>query len=186
MMGTMYKAPLTPPPDAERMGTADLCDVHMPDPVDAIVPRAVEAASVNYFRDYGSKRRFFGPISTVKCFENNPLVRKALEEEGKGRVLVVDAGASTRCAVLGDMLAEMGAKNGWEGIIINGCCRDSEDIGKMDIGVKTIGTHPLKSSKRDKGLRDVDVSFAGVTFRPGDYVYADGDGVLVSSEKLEL
>ena len=98
----------------------------------------------------------------------------------------MDAGASKRCAVLGDMLAEMGAKNGWSGIIINGCCRDSEDIGKMDIGVKTIGTHPLKSSKRDKGLKDVDVSFAGVTFRPGDYVYADGDGVLVSSEKLEL
>mmetsp|Transcript_10603 Transcript_10603/g.37650 ORF Transcript_10603/g.37650 Transcript_10603/m.37650 type:complete len:243 (+) Transcript_10603:19-747(+) len=181
-----YKAPMTPPPDADRMGTADLCDVHLPDPVDVTVPRKVQVCEVGYFNDYGGKKRFWGPVSTVRCFENNPWVRSALEEDGKGRVLVVDAGASKRCAVLGDMLAEMGAKNGWSGIIINGCCRDSEDIGKMDIGVKTIGTHPLKSSKRDKGLRDVDVSFAGVTFRPGDYVYADGDGVLVSSEKLEL
>jgi len=122
----------------------------------------------------------------VKCFENNPHVRAALGEQGNGRVLVVDGGGSKRCALLGDMLAELGAKNGWSGIIINGCCRDSEDIGRMDIGVKTIGTHPLKSSKRDKGLRDVEVSFAGVTFKPGAYVYADMDGVLVSDTKLSI
>jgi len=181
-----FKADPTPPPDPSRMGTADLCDVHLPDPVDVTVERKVAVAEVNYFKDFGGRNRFHGPISTVLCFENNPLVRGALEEDGKGRVLVVDAGASVRCAVLGDNLAEMGAKNGWAGIIINGCCRDSEDIGRMPIGVKTIGTHPLKSSKRDKGMRDVEVSFAGVTFRPGDFVYADNDGVLVSGSKLEL
>lgn len=205
-----------PPPDAERMGTADICDVHLPDPVDATVPRAVQVCEPNFFKDVGGRRRFHGPIrfvfiyfrfhffllltttttsslaltgltlSTVKCFENNPHVRAALGEQGNGRVLVVDGGGSKRCALLGDMLAEMGAKNGWSGIIINGCCRDSEDIGRMDIGVKTIGTHPLKSSKRDKGLRDVEVSFAGVTFKPGAYVYADMDGVLVSDTKLSI
>ena len=175
-----------PPPDTERMGTADLCDVYLPDPVDVTVPRQVKVATPGYFRDYGKKLRFHGPMATVLCFENNPLVRAALEEPGEGRVLVVDAGASKRCAVLGDNLAEMGAENGWAGIIINGCCRDSEDIGRMDIGVKAIGTHPLKSSKRDKGMRDVPVSFAGVEFKPGAFVYADGDGVLVSDTELTL
>ena len=83
-----YKAPMTPPPDADRMGTADLCDVHLPDPVDVTVPRKVQVCEVGYFNDYGGKKRFWGPVSTVRCFENNPWVRSALEEDGKGRVLV--------------------------------------------------------------------------------------------------
>lgn len=99
---------------------------------------------------------------------------------------MVDGGASLRCALLGDVIAEMGTKNGWQGIIINGCLRDSEDIGRMNIGVKALGTHPLKSSKRDPGMRDVPVVFGGVTFRPGDYVYADKDGILVSAEELRV
>jgi len=99
-------------------------------------------------------------------------------------VLVVDGGASMRCALLGDQLAEMGARNGWSGIIVHGCIRDSETIGTLPLGVKALATYPLKSSKRDPGLRDVPVSFAGVTVRPGDYVYADKDGILVSPHPL--
>jgi regulator of ribonuclease activity A len=122
----------------------------------------------------------------VKCFENNPLVRKALEEQGQGRVLVVDGGASMRCALLGDNIAEMAYKNGWSGIIINGCIRDSEDISKMPLGVKALNTYPLKSSKRDLGLRDVPVTFASCTIKPNDWVYADLDGILVSPDELVL
>lgn len=111
---------------------------------------------------------------------------QALGEPGEGRVLVVDGGASMRCALLGDQLAAMGANNGWSGVIVNGCIRDSEDIGQMNLGVKALATHPLKSSKRDPGLRDVPVRFAGVEVRPGDYIYADKDGILVSPEPLAL
>eukprot|EP00892_Ulva_mutabilis_P004737 jgi/Ulvmu1/2635/UM014_0087.1 len=181
----MSAAPKTsvPPPDMARGATADLCDVHYPDPVDVVVEPKLQIMQPG-FKDLGGLLRFSGQAATVKCFENNPLVRAALEEEGKGRVLVVDTGASMRCAVLGDNLAAMGVKNGWSGIIINGCIRDSQDIGEMSIGVKALGTHPLKSSKRDPGLRDVTISFAGVSISPGDWVYADKDGVLVSREQL--
>ena len=109
-----------------------------------------------------------------------------MEEPGKGRVLVVDGGGSKRCALLGDNIAAMAAANGWAGIIIHGCIRDSADIAAMPLGVKALATHPLKSAKRDAGLRDVPVSFAGVRVRPGDWVYADGDGVLVSPDELKL
>ena len=145
----------------------------------AFTPRSVRC------RDLGGSLAFSGQAATVKCFESNPLVRAALEEKGNGRVLVVDAGASRRCAVLGDNLAEMGVKNGWSGIIVNGCIRDSAVIATMPIGVKALGTHPLKSSKRDIGLRDVTVLFAGVTVQAGDWVYADKDGVLVSPNELK-
>ncbi|KAG2443656.1 hypothetical protein HXX76_002005 [Chlamydomonas incerta] len=177
----------TPPPDANRMGTADLTDKYLPDPVDKVCHTQVQVvAPAAGFRDYGGKLRFSGQVSTVRCYENNPLVRKALEEPGKGRVLVVDGGASMRCALLGDMLAENGVKNGWAGIIVNGCIRDSADIAKMPLGVKALGTHPLKSSKRDPGLRDVPVAFGGVAVAPGDWVYADADGILVAKEQLTL
>ena len=164
-----------------------MCDAHHPENVDdATTARAVRVATPNYFKDFGGRRRFHGEVTTVSCYENNPLVRAALEEPGRGRVLVVDGGASTRCALLGDNLAEMAATNGWSGIIVNGCVRDSEDIARFDVGVKAIGTHPLKSSKRDPGRRDARVSFAGVDFEPGSYVYADADGVVVAAKKLEL
>ncbi|GLC35565.1 hypothetical protein PLESTM_000338200 [Pleodorina starrii] len=176
----------TPPPDADRKGTADLTDKYMPDPVDTVCTRSVQVVTPNLFRDFGGKLRFSGQASTVKCYENNPLVRKALEEPGNGRVLVVDGGGSLRCALLGDMLAENGVKNGWSGIIVHGCIRDSADIARMPLGVKALATHPLKSSKRDPGQRDVPVTFGGVTVHPADWVYADGDGILVSKEELTL
>lgn len=122
----------------------------------------------------------------MRCFDNNPLVRAALGEPGRGRVLVVDGGGSFRCALLGDNLAAMGAKNGWAGVVVNGCIRDSAEIAQIGLGVKALGTHPLKSSKRDPGLRDVPVVFAGVTFTPGAHLHADGDGILVAPTELTL
>lgn len=176
----------TPPADASRGATADLLDVFHPQSVDdASSARTVQIAEP-VFRDFGGRLRFSGRAATIKCFENNPLVRAALEEPGEGRVLVVDGGGSRRCALLGDNIAAMGQKNGWSGIIINGCVRDTADLRTFDLGVKALAAYPLKSSKRDPGQRDVSVSFAGVTFRPGSWVYADGDGVVVSDAELKL
>ena len=134
------------------------------------------------FRDFGGNTRFAGRISTVKCHEDNSLVRSALAEPGEGRVLVVDGGGSLRCALLGDMLAAMGAENGWAGVLVYGCIRDCEEIGRTAIGVKALATHPRKSVKAGVGERDVAVRFADVTFLPGAYLYADPDGVLVTAD----
>jgi regulator of ribonuclease activity A len=136
------------------------------------------------FNDYGGKKIFSGPASTVKVFEDNSLVRAALEEAGKGRILVVDGEASLRCALVGDMLAELGKDNGWEGIVVYGCIRDSVVIANIDIGVKALNTNPRKSVKKGVGERDITVSFADVTINPGDYIYADEDGVVISAENL--
>ena len=174
--------------DPERGGLAELTDVFHPEPVDEVSPaRSMQFVEAGYLRDFGGILRFSGPASTVRCFENNPLVREALNEPGRGRVLVVDGGGSRRCALLGDNLAGLASENGWAGVVINGCLRDAEDIGSIPIGVKAIAPHPLKSSKRDPGARDVPVSFAGITVTPGDWVYADMDGVIVGGkEKFEL
>ena len=174
--------------DPERGALAELTDVFHPEPVDEVSPaRSMQFVEAGYLRDFGGILRFSGPASTVRCFENNPLVREALNEPGQGRVLVVDGGGSKRCALLGDNLAGLASENGWAGVVINGCLRDAEDISEIPIGVKAIAPHPLKSSKRDPGVRDVPVSFAGVTVKPGDWVYADMDGVIVGGkEKFEL
>jgi regulator of ribonuclease activity A len=129
--------------------------------------------------DYGGQINFQGIISTVKCHEDNSFVRQALEEPGNGRVLVVDGGGSTNCARLGDMLAALGVKNGWAGIVVNGCVRDSAELATIDIGIKALATHPRKSVKRNEGERDVPVQFAGIDFRPGEQLYADRDGIVV-------
>jgi len=129
--------------------------------------------------DYGGQINFQGIISTVKCHEDNSFVRQALEEPGNGRVLVVDGGGSTNCALLGDMLAALGVKNGWAGIVVNGCVRDSAELATIDIGIKALATHPRKSVKRNEGERDVPVQFAGIDFRPGEQLYADRDGIVV-------
>ncbi|GHP09772.1 hypothetical protein PPROV_000850700 [Pycnococcus provasolii] len=157
----------------------------MPDPVDIIAKSKQVACVAPGFRDYGGRVKFMGTATTIKCFENNPLVRKALtQEDGKGKVLVVDGGGSMRCALLGDMLAAEGASNGWEGVIVDGCVRDSRALKETNIGVKARDTHPLKSSKRDEGERDVDVVVGGVTIKPGYHVYADEDGIVVSATRL--
>ncbi len=138
------------------------------------------------FTDFGGRLAFGGPISTVKCFEDNSLLRLALEEPGAGRVLVVDGGGSDRCALFGDNLAQLAIDNEWAGVIVYGCIRDAEAISQMDVAVKALNTHPLKSSKKNVGERDVQVRFAGVSFMPEDWVYADLDGIVVSSSELAL
>ena len=137
------------------------------------------------FRDFGAPKRFCGPIATIKCFEDNSLVREAVAEPGNGRVLVVDAGGSMRRAVLGDLLAQKAVDNGWNGFVIYGCIRDSVAIGLMPIGVKALGTHPVKTDKRGEGQRDITVRFADATFTPGAWVYADADGILVAPHQLK-
>lgn len=132
------------------------------------------------FRDFGGLIIFSGPIATVKCHEDNSMVRQALEEAGNGRVLVVDGGASTNCALLGDMLGALAASNGWVGIVVNGCVRDSAELARIDIGIKALATHPRKSVKKGVGEHNVPVQFAGIEFRPGDQLYADQDGIVVT------
>ena len=134
--------------------------------------------------DYGGKRRFSGPIATVKVFEDNSLVRAALEEPGAGKVLVVDGGGSLRCALIGDKLAELASRNGWAGLVVYGCIRDAAAIATLPIGLKAVNTTPRKSVKQGAGDRDIPVQFAGVTFTPDWFLYADEDGVLVSEQPL--
>ena len=136
------------------------------------------------FQRYGARASFSGQIVTLKIFEDNSLVREAFAENGKGKVLVIDGGGSLRCALVGDQLAILAQKNGWEGAIVYGCIRDSADINGIDIGVRALNTHPQKSIKKGVGDRNINVTFGGVTFVPGEFVYADEDGVIVSEKAL--
>ena len=149
--------------------TADLCD-EFSNELDVCEP---------IFRTYGGRVRFSGRIATIKCFEDNSRVRELVKEPGEGRVLVIDAGGSLRRAVLGDMLAKDAVDNGWSGAIVYGCIRDSAAIAQMPLGVRALGTLPMKTDKRGEGQRDLVVRFAGATFRPGDWAYADEDGIVV-------
>ena len=136
------------------------------------------------FLKFGRKDAFHGPIQTVKCFEDNVLLKAELAKPGKGRVMVVDAGASTRVAVMGDMIAAILLENDWAGIIINGSIRDSQEVDNMQIGVRCLATTPKKSAKEGVGKVGVIIAFGGARFKPGDYVYCDADGLLVSEKKL--
>ena len=155
--------------------TPDMCDAY---------PEVAVCDPI--FVNYGGQEAFFGPVKTVKCFEDNSLVKQAVAEPGDGAVLVVDAGGSTRCAMLGDMLAEQAAGNGWAGVIMYGCVRDVDILAETDLGIQALGAHPRKSEKRGEGQRDVPVAFAGVDFAPGQWVYADNNGILVAESRLEL
>jgi regulator of ribonuclease activity A len=155
--------------------TADICDEF---------PNDVKVAAPIGFRDFGGNKTFFGKIRTLKCFEDNSHVRTILNENGEGKVLVVDGGGSKRCALLGDMLAELGVKNKWEGIVIYGCIRDSAAISGLPIGVKALDTIPLKSVKKNIGEIDLIVHFADIDFVPNHYIYCDTDGIIVSEKKL--
>lgn len=128
---------------------------------------------------FGGRVRFSGAAVTIKCFEDNSLVKQVVTEPGFGKVLVVDGGASRRCALLGDMIAKEAVSHGWEGFIIDGCVRDSEVLGTLDIGVKAIGTTPRKSEKRGSGCRGGQIEVRSVRIRDGDRVYADEDGIVV-------
>jgi len=154
--------------------TADLYDEHGED---------LQIASP-MFRDYGGNIIFEGPVVTLKVFEDNSLVRSALEERGDGRVLVVDGGGSMRCALVGDMLAELGRSNGWSGIVVYGCVRDAAQLSQMRIGIKALGTNPRKSVKKGEGARDIPLRFADLVVMPGQYLYADQDGVVIANQRL--
>ncbi|MEW7291391.1 ribonuclease E activity regulator RraA [Aquimarina sp. 2304DJ70-9] len=136
------------------------------------------------FKSFGKKTAFWGKITTLKLFEDNSLVRKQLETKGDGKVLVVDGGGSLRCALVGDQLAQLAINNTWEGIIVYGCIRDSRIINNMNVGIRAINTNPVKSIKQNIGEHNITVKFAGVEFIPGNFVYVDEDGILVSSQKL--
>jgi regulator of ribonuclease activity A len=136
------------------------------------------------FRSFGGRASFSGRVTTLKVFEDNALIRQALEERTEDGVLVVDGGGSHRCALLGGDLARLAYDNGWQGIIVYGCIRDSVEIGQLPIGIRALHTHPLRSHKRTGGDRDSLISFAGVNFRTGYYLYADEDGIVVSDDRL--
>jgi regulator of ribonuclease activity A len=130
-------------------------------------------------RQYGGRTQFAGTISTVKCFQDNALLKSVLSEPGDGKVLVIDGDASLHTALVGDLIAELGRSNGWAGLIVNGAVRDASTLRTLDIGIKALGTNPRKSTKTGAGERDVAVTFGGVTFTPGDVAHSDDDGIVV-------
>jgi regulator of ribonuclease activity A len=152
----------------------DLCDRH-PDVVRVAEP---------LFTSFGGRPAFGGPIRTIKCFEDNALVADRVREPGEGAVLVVDGGGSRRCALVGDNLATLAVQNGWSGILVYGCVRDVDELGRIDVGVQALAANPLRSSKRGEGQRDLVVDFAGLRFVPDQYVYCDRNGVVVAPVKL--
>ena len=150
--------------------TSDLLDEHGAD----------AAVCLIQFRSFGA-RAFSGAVATVRCVEDNVLLRQRVGEPGAGRVLVVDGGGSMACALLGDNIAAIARGNGWAGIIVNGCVRDSVALDELGLGVKALGTNPRPSRKEGAGETDVPVSFGSVTFEPGAQLWADEDGVVVLS-----
>jgi regulator of ribonuclease activity A len=156
--------------------TPDLCDAY-PDAV-----RVLEPMMVNF----GGIDAFGGPAVTVKCFEDNSVVKELAATKGEGRVMVVDGGGSMRRALLGDQVAAQAADNGWAGLVLYGCVRDVDALATTVLGIQAIGAVPVKTEKRGLGDRDVPVTFGGVTFHPGDWVYADNNGVIVADRELTL
>ena len=158
--------------------TCDLCDVHKSDCSGQfrVLPPV--------FRNFGGIARFSGPVSTVKCFEDNSLVKATVDSPGKGRVLVVDGGASLRRALVGGNLGAAAAKNGWVGVVVDGCVRDVSELAQCSIGIRALAAMPLPTEKRQEGQRDVAVQVQGVWVYPGDWLYADEDGMVVMASPL--
>lgn len=159
--------------------TTDLCDANEPRLADG----TLRVLAANFTR-YGKHTVFCGPVKTLKVFEDNSLVRTAVDSAGDGRVLVVDGNASMRCALLGGNLGKLAEKNGWAGVVLNAPIRDADEIDDCAIGVRALGTCPVKSKKTGAGNFDVPLAFGGVTIKPGDWCYADRDGVLFSDTEL--
>lgn len=149
--------------------TADLVDEIGPD---------VRSCDLQ-MRQFGGRSEFAGPITTVRCFEDNALLKSVLSEPGDGGVLVIDGDGSVHTALVGDVIAELGRSNGWSGLIINGAVRDASTLRTLDIGIKALGTNPRKSTKTGEGVRNAAVEFGGVVFTPGDVAYSDDDGIVV-------
>lgn len=161
------------PPIFSPIITPDLCDEYPELEVLALL-----------FTNYGGRKAFGGEVVTVKCFEDNSLVKKLVDTDGTGKVMVVDGGGSLRAALLGDMLAEKAVKNNWQGLIIYGCIRDVDVINTLDLGVQALNVHPRKTQKRGLGDLNLVVTFAGVTIKPGMFIYADNNGIVLSKNKL--
>ena len=155
----------------EPRPTADLVDEIGPD---------VRSCDLQ-LRQYGGRAQFAGPITTVKCFQDNALLKSVLSEAGHGGVLVIDGGGSLHAALVGDVIAGLGVENGWAGLIINGAVRDAATLRTLDIGVKALGTNPRKSTKTGAGQRDIPVGFGGVVYTPGDVAYSYDDGIVFVS-----
>ena len=153
--------------------TCDLCDAYKNDSSGEfrVLPPV--------FKDFGGLRKFSGSVATVKCFEDNSLLKAAVDSPGEGRVLVVDGGASLRRALLGGNLGAAAAKNGWAGVVIDGCVRDVAELAQCRTGIRALAAMPLPTEKRQEGQRDVAVQIQGVWIRPGDWLYADEDGIVV-------
>ncbi len=162
----------------EIPATCDLCDAHKGDTSGAfrVLPPV--------WRHFGARRRFAGPVSTVKCFEDNSQVKTAVESPGEGRVLVVDGGGSLRRALIGGNLGAAAARNGWAGVVVDGCVRDVAELAASDVGICALAPVPLPTERRGEGQRDVAVQVQGVWVRPGDWLYADEDGIVVSAARL--
>ena len=158
--------------------TCDFCDVHKGDTSGAfrVLPPV--------FLALGGVAAFWGPVSTVKCHEDNTQVKAAVESPGEGRVLVVDGGGSLRRALVGGNLAAAAAKNGWAGLVVDGCVRDVAELAASAVGIRALAAMPLPTEKRGQGQRDSAVQIQGVWVRPGDWLYADADGIVVSSQAL--
>ncbi|APX93302.1 ribonuclease activity regulator protein RraA [Halomonas sp. 1513] len=155
--------------------TPDICDAHpevqVLDPV---------------FVNYGGRETFCGPVRTLACFEDNALLMTMLAEPGDGAVLVVDAGGSQRCALLGDRLAEQALENGWVGVVIHGCVRDVDVLAEMEFGVQALGVHPRRGSATGGGQRDQRLHVAGASIVPGQWLYADNNGIVIAARRLAL
>jgi regulator of ribonuclease activity A len=168
---------MSPTPTAADFATCDLCDAHKNDSDGGfrVLPPV--------FRDFGGVTAFSGPVSTVKCFEDNSLVKAALDTPGNGRVLVVDGGGSLRRALVGGNIGAAAAKNGWAGVVIDGCVRDVAELAAAQVGIRALASMPLPTEKRNEGQRDVAVQVQGQWVRPGDWLYADADGIVVMAQK---
>ncbi|HEY8357693.1 MAG TPA: ribonuclease E activity regulator RraA [Ramlibacter sp.] len=164
--------------DIPAFNTCDLCDAH----VDAFPPVLYVLAPL--FQDYGSLRRFAGPVSTVRCLEDNAKVAEAVNSPGEGRVLVVDGAASLRRALCGGNLAAAASRNGWAGLVVDGAVRDVLELRASGIGIRALALQPMRPRKDDQGQRDVPVTIQGVDVRPGWWLYADEDGIVVSPRAL--
>ncbi|WP_310566007.1 ribonuclease E activity regulator RraA [Hydrogenophaga sp.] len=164
--------------DTPSFATCDLCDAHKGDDSGAfrVLPPV--------FREFGAKPRFAGPVVTVKCFEDNTPVKRALEGPGEGRVLVVDGGGSLRRALVGGNIGAAAARNGWAGVVIDGCVRDVAELLVCEVGLRALASMPLPTERKADGQTGVVVQIQGVWVRPGDWLYADEDGIVVSATAL--
>lgn len=160
--------------------TCDLLDDHPEKNIQVVTP-SMDGKS---FKSYGARKSFAGQVVTVKCFEDNSRVKELLATDGTGKVLVVDGGASMRCALMGDMIAESAVQHHWNGVVIYGCIRDVDAIAELDLGVHALAPIPQKSQRKGLGEVDLGLCFGGVTIQSGDYLYADNNGILITQEKL--